>query len=250
MLYLNLETGDYPVTGSDIRRLFPNVSFPAEPEEFNLSVRDFGFTVVSETPQPDADYSQVVVEVPPVLSGSNYQQTWEVQDAPAEVITLRTEKKSEEMRQIRNQLLAASDWTQIPDAISAGANQAQWSEYRQQLREITSQPGFPWDVTWPEKPAVVPPSGRIDYRQFYDSLIASPIYMVIRQKAISDVVMLTACVEFIAAISDAKSGRPNVAAIQTCINLLCAAAQFTPQERDMLAEAMEVGGMDRIYTLP
>lgn len=27
-----------------------------------------------------------------------------------------------------------------------------WAQYRQALRDITDQPGFPFDVTWPEEP--------------------------------------------------------------------------------------------------
>jgi hypothetical protein len=27
-----------------------------------------------------------------------------------------------------------------------------WAEYRQELRDITSQPGFPWEIGWPEMP--------------------------------------------------------------------------------------------------
>lgn len=250
MTYINVETGQYPVLTSEIYQQFPDTSFPAELQYFNETVLDFGYAPVVPTAPPVTSFDETVEEAEPLLIDGSYVQQWNLRAATDEELDQRYEQKAEEVRNKRNQLLADSDWTQIPDAVSAGADQRQWSEYRQQLREITSQPGFPWNVTWPQQPDVVPPSGRIDYRLFYDNLIASPIYMVIRQKAVTDVVMLTACVEFIAAISDAKSGRPNVAAIQTCINLLCAAAQFTPQERDMLAEAMEVGGMDRIYTLP
>lgn len=250
MSYINLNTGQYPLSLQQVKASLPDTSFPFELAEIDKCLPDLGYAKVQPTAAPVVPHTKNLVEGVPELDDGTYYQTWVVEDATQEEIDDRTESQASSVRDRRNYLLTQSDWTQIPDAVSAGADQTQWSEYRQLLREIPSQPGFPWDVTWPEEPAVVPPSGRIDYRQFYDNLIASPIYMVIRQKAVSDVVMLTACVEFIAAISDAKSGRPNVAAIQTCINLLCAAAQFTLQERDMLAEAMEVGGMDRIYTLP
>ena len=58
-------------------------------------------------------------------------------------------------RQDRDFRLITSDWTQIqlPD-VSLSSNQiAQWKEYRQQLRDITLQPGFPNNIVWPEKPA-------------------------------------------------------------------------------------------------
>lgn len=54
------------------------------------------------------------------------------------------------IRAQRNQLLARTDWTQgkdIPDAVSS-----KWAIYRQQLRDITAQPGFPNTIEWPQQP--------------------------------------------------------------------------------------------------
>ena len=48
----------------------------------------------------------------------------------------------------RNRLLQASDWTQLPDVPLA--TKAAWATYRQALRDITEQPGWPTDITWPE----------------------------------------------------------------------------------------------------
>lgn len=49
----------------------------------------------------------------------------------------------------RNVLLSESDWTQVADA---PVDKAAWAIYRQALRDIPSQVGFPLDVVWPEKP--------------------------------------------------------------------------------------------------
>lgn len=66
-----------------------------------------------------------------------------------------TPKPSEEelanaIRFRRNQLLEQSDWTQLRDTVSESVK---WETYRQKLRDITNQPDFPFNVTWP-----VPPS--------------------------------------------------------------------------------------------
>lgn len=53
------------------------------------------------------------------------------------------------VRNKRNALLAASDWTQVADS---PVNQAAWAAYRQALRDITSQTGFPQTVDWPTAP--------------------------------------------------------------------------------------------------
>lgn len=58
------------------------------------------------------------------------------------------------VRAERNRLLAESDWTQLLDARAAmGEVKATgWDIYRQALRDITSQEGFPHSVVWPTKP--------------------------------------------------------------------------------------------------
>ena len=57
--------------------------------------------------------------------------------------------KAEEVRKERDRLLAESDWTQVPDA---PVNQAAWATYRQALRDVPEQAGFPEDINWPQIP--------------------------------------------------------------------------------------------------
>ena len=60
-----------------------------------------------------------------------------------------TELEAAEARAQRNALLSASDWTQLSDA---PVDQIAWANYRQALRGLTDQEGFPLSITWPEKP--------------------------------------------------------------------------------------------------
>jgi hypothetical protein len=53
------------------------------------------------------------------------------------------------IRAERNGLLAACDWTQLPDA---SADAAAWATYRQALRDITTQTD-PFDIVWPASPS-------------------------------------------------------------------------------------------------
>jgi hypothetical protein len=53
------------------------------------------------------------------------------------------------VRTDRNKRLAESDWTQL---IDAPVNVAQWSAYRQALRDVPEQAGFPFNVNWPVQP--------------------------------------------------------------------------------------------------
>lgn len=53
------------------------------------------------------------------------------------------------IRNQRNQLLSETDWTQ---ALDAPVNKEAWLAYRQALRDISLQAGFPMLVNWPTKP--------------------------------------------------------------------------------------------------
>jgi hypothetical protein len=52
----------------------------------------------------------------------------------------------------RNTLLVKSDWTQLPNNPLTTEKQQEWAVYRQQLRDIPQQPGYPSDVVWPQQP--------------------------------------------------------------------------------------------------
>lgn len=44
---------------------------------------------------------------------------------------------------LRDSLLEESDWTQMPDSPLSEERKGAWAEYRQELRDITKQEGFP-----------------------------------------------------------------------------------------------------------
>lgn len=52
----------------------------------------------------------------------------------------------------RQKLLYSSDWTQLPNGPLTQQQQEAWVTYRQALRDITDQSGFPTDVVWPTRP--------------------------------------------------------------------------------------------------
>jgi len=58
-------------------------------------------------------------------------------------------EQAKSVRQTRGEKLKDSDWTQVADA---PVDQAAWATYRQALRDVTGQEGFPWTITWPEAP--------------------------------------------------------------------------------------------------
>lgn len=60
---------------------------------------------------------------------------------------------AEEARAERDKLLAETDWTQVLDAPIDAETREAYRAYRQALRDIPEQEGFPDTITWPELPA-------------------------------------------------------------------------------------------------
>lgn len=57
---------------------------------------------------------------------------------------------AEMARTQRDQLLSECDWTQLTDV--PPLNKDLWQAYRQKLRDLPSQSGFPLTIVWPDKP--------------------------------------------------------------------------------------------------
>lgn len=77
-----------------------------------------------------------------VFDGTQVNRVFTVEAIP-------DDEKAGQVRSERNGLLTASDWTQVADA---PVDQTAWATYRQALRDVTAQEGFPWTITWPEQP--------------------------------------------------------------------------------------------------
>lgn len=70
-------------------------------------------------------------------------------EADAAYKATKDAERAATMRQQRTDKLKDSDWTQVADS---PVDQAAWAAYRQALRDITAQAGFPWTIDWPEAP--------------------------------------------------------------------------------------------------
>jgi hypothetical protein len=149
-MYLRIidETINYPYSIPELRTSHPNVSFPANANLTNELLAEWGMYVVTPTPMPN-DYTKNITEGTPVLTDGVYYQSWNQTNATQSEIDYRIENQWFVIREIRNQLLTECDWTQLADIPSE--TKAIWSEYRQSLRDITSQTN-PFSITWPVKP--------------------------------------------------------------------------------------------------
>jgi hypothetical protein len=150
----------------EFRAMFPNTGFPVQLTE--EIINDFGGDIVFEGPQATGgtvyQYSQAagVEEINgkwytkyilgPVFTDRPATDTEPAQTAAEQEAAYKAMKDAEQaksVRQSRNDKLKDSDWTQIADST---ADKQAWAAYRQALRDVTAQQGFPWTIQWPEQP--------------------------------------------------------------------------------------------------
>lgn len=145
----------YPYNIWHLKKDNPNVSFPKtasfpakETDELLLS---FDVHPVISTTPIQVTNTQVLEEGTPVFDEktNNWTQTWSVRDMTNDEITSHYNNKANEVRAKRNELLTACDWTQV---IDAPVDQTAWATYRQALRDLPDQAGFPFDVVYPDAP--------------------------------------------------------------------------------------------------
>lgn len=159
----NRSTGDV-IQSDSLKALHPNTSFPSP---LSVDVLDsFGYDPVFNGPsiQVTSQYGMPVRDGVVEVDGQWFTRFIEgpvftdITDADGIVTTAAEqtasyrsqldEQQAVTVRRQRTELLAESDWTQLPDA---PVDQSQWSAYRQALRDISNQ-GFPWDIVWPDAP--------------------------------------------------------------------------------------------------
>lgn len=134
----------------EITSLFPNVSFPSTgvDDEF---LAENSLLPVFYVADFDSN-TQKLVPTEPYISG-NAVYTFNILEKTQEDINtdLANERsaKTAEIRLQRDQLLKDSDWTQVADAPT---DKVAWATYRQELRDITQQEGFPFNVIFPTPP--------------------------------------------------------------------------------------------------
>jgi hypothetical protein len=134
----------------DYRSLFPNTSFPASgPSAEWIAEQGWPVTVFKAH---DRDTQKLVPVAPYVEDGQVFTVTVEAK-TQAE-IDAETTSLAAQVRSRRDAELARSDWRVIKAAETGVALDAAWAAYRQALRDISSQPGFP-SVEIPRAPDYV-----------------------------------------------------------------------------------------------
>ena len=105
-----------------------------------------GADVIFEGPQAQPTRYQTAFRDGVEQIDGKWYTKYFVADMDDETKAVIDAEQAKSVRTTRNEKLKDSDWTQIADA---PVDKAAWATYRQALRDVPTQPGFPWEVTWP-----------------------------------------------------------------------------------------------------
>lgn len=138
----------FPYTVGQLRHDNPNTSFPKQISEETML--EFGMVPVTEVPAPDFDPLTHFAEwgPVPVLQEGAWVVLPTVREYSEDQLAERAAAKASEVRSQRAVLLAETDWMALSDVVMS----PEMTAYRQALRDITAQAGFPHNVIWPVKP--------------------------------------------------------------------------------------------------
>jgi hypothetical protein len=132
---------------SEFRAQFPNTSFPIPLTTQVIS--DLGGSIVLEGPQAQPTKYQIAYRDGVQQIDGQWFTKYSVADMEQEAKDAVDAQQAAQMRSERTRKLSECDWTQVADA---PVDKAVWATYRQALRDITTQAGFPWDIQWPSEP--------------------------------------------------------------------------------------------------
>ena len=167
------DTGEV-VTESQFRSMHKTTSLPRQLTEQVLD--GLGADVVFEGPQASGgdhyQYSQrsgveqingkwyTKYVLGPTFTDRPAEGDQPAMTAAQQEAAYKAQKDAEQAKSVRaerDRLLAECDWVTIK-AVDASADglgiqlPQVWIDYRKALRDVPTQAGFPWTVTWPEKP--------------------------------------------------------------------------------------------------
>jgi hypothetical protein len=149
----NGQVEQFPYTLGDLRRDNPQTSFPKKIGDAILASYGIYHVMPDAQPEHDALVQTVVRDDQPHRETAVDEDTGDTYETGRWVIGFTVVNKPQDqaetaVRNQRNRLLSDTDWMALSDNTMTPA----WASYRQALRDITEQAGFPYSVVWPTKP--------------------------------------------------------------------------------------------------
>lgn len=145
MLIAKVENGQV-LDVADYRAMFPGTSFPLNGPDSDFLAENSCMQV--SVFKPYDLKTEKLVPASPYIDGQ-FVYTVSVEQKTQADLASDAAHQAASVRAERNRRLSDSDWTQLPDS---PPDALAWGVYRKALRDLPSQPGFPWDIIWPEAP--------------------------------------------------------------------------------------------------
>ena len=133
------QPSQYPYTLGNLRRENSQTSFPKHIT--NELLAEYNVYPVQTSAAPDFDGKTHNVKQSVDLVDGVWTQVWLV-------VQIDEQAASNNVRAYRNKLISDTDWMALTDNTMA----PEWASYRQTLRDLTGQSGFPFAVVWPTEP--------------------------------------------------------------------------------------------------
>lgn len=138
----------FPYSLEELRSDNPQTSFAWEMSAEELA--EWGVYSVEEQNPPayNEQTESIELQAPSLVNGL-WLRAWLVTSSSTEEMKQRKIIKSAEVRKRRNRLLSETDYSQISDFQGSEAEKLNFAQFRQQLRELPQQDGFPFSYVWP-----------------------------------------------------------------------------------------------------
>jgi len=149
---------EFPYTIGQFRRDNPYTSFPKQIPDTMLKRHNVQPVIEMSKPAYDPLVQDLVMDEMPHKEVIRIEVDEETQEERTiygnlwligySVVNKSEAEAAAAIRNKRDSLLAETDWMALSDNTLTEA----WATYRQQLRDISDQAGFPYSVIWPTKP--------------------------------------------------------------------------------------------------
>lgn len=153
-MLIQLENGQpmgHPVLEETFRALHPEMLFPPLLTPEIVEPLGFGMFAFTQAPVLEARYDKLVEVTPERDAAGIWRQLWQIVPMTEAERAVADAQQAETARHARDLKLRKTDFSQLADA-PAWVDRAAWAAYRQALRDLPQQTGFPWQITWPEPP--------------------------------------------------------------------------------------------------
>tara|TARA_R110000822_G_scaffold56928_2_gene143590 strand:- start:2707 stop:3171 length:465 start_codon:yes stop_codon:yes gene_type:complete len=154
-MYVKLTNGSvdqYPYTIGHLRRDNPNVSFPRIVSDDVLARYNVYPVVDGTVPAYNARTQKVETPELPTLVDGTWTIVYSTEELTDSEVSTHTDSAASSVRKQRVALLDETDWVVVKALENGESVASDMKQYRSDLRDITGQASFPYDLTWPTKP--------------------------------------------------------------------------------------------------